>query len=201
MAKIIHRLSDAADRCSRWAIVILFALVFVSVLYQVFSRYVLLSPFVSTTFPHIDFSRFNVSWMEELIRYLFVWIVFLGIGMVYKRKGHAQVAILTSFLSPRWKRRVTITVELINAGFFGLLLWKGYDMMGLTSGQLSPSLQINMAWVYLSILVCSLVCLLHSCAELSGKIARPAEQPAASSRQLADTKLGSEEQPQTKVSL
>lgn len=200
MRKIIYTLSDVVDRCSRFAVVCLFALAFTSVLYQVFSRYVLQSTFVSSLFPNVDFAIFNFAWIEEFIRYLFVWIVFLGIGMVYKRKAHAQAEILTSFLPPRWRWRASLIVELINAVFFILLLWKGYGMISMTRGQYSPALQLNMAWMYFSILVCSLVCLLHGCAALTSELASRAVLSLAP-RQTTKAQLGIEKRSQTKVSV
>lgn len=200
MSKIIHTLSDGVDRCSRYAVVCLFALAFVSVLYQVFSRYVLQSTFVSALFPNVDFAIFNFAWIEEFIRYVFVWVVFLGIGMVYKRKGHAQAEILTSFLPQRWRRRASLFVELINAAFFILLLWKGYQMIMMTRGQHSPALQLDMGWMYLSILVCSVVCLLHSCAALTSVLARRTVIPLTS-RQASKAQLTVEQRSQTKVSV
>ncbi|UFJ38922.1 TRAP transporter small permease [Brevibacillus humidisoli] len=201
MGKIIDWLSDLFDRFSRFTIVLLFAIAFVSVLYQVFSRYVLQGTYVSDAFPSIDFSVFTFPWMEEFIRYLFVWIVFLGIGVVYKRKGHAQVELLTAFLAKRWRRRVGIIVEMINAGFFLLLLVKGYSMLKLTNGQLSPSLQINMVWMYLSILVCSIICLAHSVASLMKEV-RAQSNPDVEQSEPQSTELAEIEEPiKTKLSI
>lgn len=107
-------------------------------------------------------SSFNFPWMEEFVRYLFVWTVFLGITVVYKMKGHAQVELITNFLPAKWKRVFAIAVELFNSLFFLILLIKGMDMVIITNGQLSPSLQINMAWMYISMLCCAFFCLIHS---------------------------------------
>ncbi|MEW9673836.1 TRAP transporter small permease [Ammoniphilus sp. 3BR4] len=173
MIKGVHSLSHWIDRVCRYIMVAFMALAFICTIYQVFSRYVLQTAFVKTTLSGVDLSLLNFPWMEELIRYFFVWVVFLGVGVVYKLKGHAQVEIVINFLPTALKRRVAIVVEVINTVFFALLFIKGLDMLKITSGQLSPSLQMNMAYMYISIVACSLICFVHSLhfllRDLSGK--------------------------------
>ena len=94
MSEFFRKLSNKADKISRNIVILFFVIAFISTVYQVFSRYVLQSAIAKSILPFVDFSMFNLTWIEELIRYMFVWIVFLGIGIVYKSKGHAQVEIL-----------------------------------------------------------------------------------------------------------
>ncbi|RXT04797.1 TRAP transporter small permease [Ammoniphilus sp. CFH 90114] len=162
MKAILHRISNMLDWVSRRIMITFFAVAFAGTVYQVFSRYVLQSSTLKQWFPTVNFSQFNLPWTEELVRYLFVWIVFLGIGVVYKLKGHAQVEIMKNFLPVRLKRPLSLVVEAVNAVFFTVLLVKGYDMLRITDGQLSPSLQMSMSWMYLSILACSFICLIHA---------------------------------------
>jgi TRAP-type C4-dicarboxylate transport system permease small subunit len=162
MKKSLEVLSQFANKLSTYALTITLGLAFLSTVYQVFSRYVLLSPMMTKYFAQSTLSSFNFPWMEEFVRYLFIWTVFLGITVVYKMKGHAQVELVTNFLSSKWKRAFAIAVEIFNSLFFLILLIKGMDMLKITNGQLSPSLQINMAWMYTSMLCCAFICLIHS---------------------------------------
>ncbi|WP_134703844.1 TRAP transporter small permease [Ammoniphilus sp. YIM 78166] len=160
--KAIQLFSHWTDRICRYIMIIFMAVAFVCTVYQVFSRYVLQSPLVMDTLSGVNLSLLNFPWLEELIRYLFIWIVFLGIGVVYKLKGHAQVEIIINFLPLMWKRRVGIVVELLNMTLFSVLFVKGLAMMKITSGQLSPSLGMNMGYMYTAIVACSLICFIHS---------------------------------------
>lgn len=112
--------------------------------------------------PFADFSIFNLTWIEELIRYMFVWIVFLGIGIVYKSKGHAQVEILHHYLSEKWKSRVMLLVECINSALFLFLIIYGSRILKFSIQQISPSLGLNMTFIYGAVLVSSIVCFVHS---------------------------------------
>ncbi len=160
--KALQFISHWTDQACRYIMVFFMGLAFLCTIYQVFSRYVLQSSFVMNVFSGVDLAGFNFPWMEELIRYLFVWIVFLGVATVYKLKGHAHVEIVINFLPKAWKRRFAITVELINLVFFAILFIKGLEMLKITNGQLSPSLQFNMAYMYTAIVACSLICFMHA---------------------------------------
>ncbi|MFX3624988.1 MAG: TRAP transporter small permease [Ectobacillus sp.] len=167
MAKWIESLSAAVDRISRIVITIFFMFAFLATVYQIFSRYVLQSAFLAETFPHFDFSVFNLTWIEEAIRYLFVWIVFLGIGSVYRAKGHAHVEFVLNYLAPKWKHRLLFFIEIANIIFFALLIYLGINILQFTSLQISPSLKLNMTFVYISVLVSAGSCFIHSFAHLT----------------------------------
>ncbi|WP_134703856.1 TRAP transporter small permease [Ammoniphilus sp. YIM 78166] len=160
--KALHFISHWTDQACRYVMVLFMGLAFICTIYQVFSRYVLQSSFVMSLMSGANLAGFNFPWMEELIRYLFVWVVFLGVATVYKLKGHAHVEIVINFLPKVWKRRFAILVEAINVVFFALLFIKGLEMLKITNGQLSPSLQLNMAYMYTAIVACSLICFVHA---------------------------------------
>jgi TRAP-type transport system small permease protein len=166
MKQFISSMSQRVDRVSRGILIGLFMLAFVTTVYQVFSRFVLQSEFVGNAFSMIDFSIFNLTWAEELIRYLFVWIVFLGIGIVYKAKGHAQVEFLHHYLSEKPKRYLNYFVESLNAVLFLFLIFFGGRILQFTKLQISPSMGINMTLIYVAVLVCSLFCLVHCLSNL-----------------------------------
>ncbi|USK51756.1 TRAP transporter small permease [Bacillus sp. CMF12] len=162
MSDFFGKLSDKADKISRNIVILFFVIAFISTVYQVFSRYVLQSAIAKNILPFVDFSIFNLTWIEELIRYMFVWIVFLGIGIVYKSKGHAQVEILHHYLSEKWKSKVMLLVEFINSALFLFLIIYGSRILKFSIQQISPSLGLNMTFIYGAVLVSSIVCFVHS---------------------------------------
>lgn len=167
MYTFVTTLSRNIDRFSRWMMIAFFMVAFIVTVYQVFSRFVLQSEWVRNSLPTIDFSSFNLTWGEELIRYLFVWIVFLGIGIMYKTKGHAQVEILHHYLSNRYKIVLNYMVESINAVMFLFLILFGSRILAFTTHQISPAMGINMTLIYSSVLVCSVFCLVHCLANFA----------------------------------
>jgi TRAP-type transport system small permease protein len=166
MKNKLQKFSSKIDGISKSIIIFLFALAFISTVYQVFSRFVLQSTFIKELLPFINFSIFNFTWIEELIRYLFVWIVFLGVGTVYKNNGHAKVEILINALSEKWKNRLQGVIEIINMGLFVFLAIFGLRILKFTTLQISPSLGLNMTFIYGAVLLSSLICIVHSSARL-----------------------------------
>ncbi|MFJ5714206.1 TRAP transporter small permease [Neobacillus sp. NPDC093127] len=170
MKGFMTEMSKKVDKASKYLLILFFVIAFVSTVYQVFSRFVLQSSIVQKMLPMIDFSVFNLSWIEELIRYMFVWIVFLGIGIVYKSKEHAQVEILLHYMPEKFKGKLQVLVEVINSAVFLFLIVYGWSILKFTSQQISPSMGWNMTLVYGSVLVCSLICLLHSIDNILGLV-------------------------------
>lgn len=162
MKQFVFHWSNRMDRFSRWVMIGFFMIAFITTVYQVFSRFVLQSTFLNDALPMVDFSVFNLTWAEELIRYLFVWIVFLGIGIVYKAKGHAQVEILHHYLSEKSKKYLHYFMEVINSALFLFLIFFGGRILQYTKLQISPAMGINMTFIYVTVLVSALICLIHS---------------------------------------
>lgn len=159
---MIGKASDRVNTASKVVIFVFFVTAFLSTVYQVFSRFILQSSFVQKIFPMIDFAIFNFTWIEELIRYLFVWIVFLGIGVVYKSKEHAQVELLQHYLPKKLKGKVLVLIEIINSSLFLFLMIYGWRILKFTSQQISASMGLNMTIIYSAVFVCAMICLVHS---------------------------------------
>jgi TRAP-type C4-dicarboxylate transport system permease small subunit len=94
---------------------------------------------------------FNISfrWSDELARYLFIYVVFLGIAIAYRHGDHIVIEIGTLLLPERLRRLLAIPIHVI-VGLLMLVLgltglWVAFGKLGwaLTSG-----LQIPRAYMY-----------------------------------------------------
>jgi TRAP-type C4-dicarboxylate transport system permease small subunit len=88
----------AVDRTTHVAITILFAIILVAMFAQVVFRYVLGSP---------------LSWSEEVSRYMFVWLCYLGAYVAILRNAHIGVDYVTSKFSPAAVRALNVVLTLI----------------------------------------------------------------------------------------
>jgi TRAP-type C4-dicarboxylate transport system permease small subunit len=91
-------------------------------------------------------SGFTVS--EELSRWLFVWITFLGAVIALRENGHLGTDILVGKLGPLGKR-ICMGLALLLMLYCLWLLFRGsYDqaMVNLTST--SAVMEIPLAWLY-----------------------------------------------------
>jgi tripartite ATP-independent transporter DctM subunit len=108
----------------------------VLVTFQVFARYVL-----NDTPP----------WSEELCRYLFVWVSFLGACVAMRRAAHLGVDSLVVRLPAGVREVLRHAVTALVAVFVGLLVWQGAALVPAMAGQRSPSMGISLQWVFVAI--------------------------------------------------
>jgi TRAP-type C4-dicarboxylate transport system permease small subunit len=112
------------------------ALVFITFT-EVFFRYVL---------------NHSLFWSEELARYTFIWIVFIGASIGLERGVHVGIDFLLEII-PNNLRKILLTLTYLLMGLlFFFLIYLGYRFVmeiGIVSR--APSLGIRKAWFYAAI--------------------------------------------------
>ena len=117
-------------------LVLLMILIVLTVLWQVFSRYVLNSP---------------SSFTDELARYLFIWIGIFGAAYASGQQTHLAIDILPQKLNKQNKLKLRIGINLLIVLFSltvlviggGNLVYVNYDL-----GQYSAALDVPLSFVY-----------------------------------------------------
>ena len=132
----MSRIVASVIRMVRWALVSIFSLMIAVTFAQVIFRYVLRSP---------------LPWSEELARYCFVWIVFLGATLGLERGVHIGVDILTILLPGRVQRWLAAINEVLILAFVLLIILASISVVDANRLQFSPALGLQMAKVYLAI--------------------------------------------------
>ena len=92
--------------------------------------------------------RTSLGFYDELARYLFIWMSFLGAAAGVKRHGHFGITLVLARLPGRVQRAVNVLNTLGMLLFAGLLVSKGWTMVRLTSRQLSAAMEIPISYVY-----------------------------------------------------
>lgn len=91
-------------------------------------------------------SGFTVS--EELSRWLFVWVTFLGAVIAMRDNAHLGTDMLVSRLGPKAKR-VLMGVSLLLMVFCLWLIFKGtYDQFLVNIDSQSPVMEVSMGWFF-----------------------------------------------------
>ncbi|WP_088105887.1 TRAP transporter small permease [Halalkalibacter urbisdiaboli] len=117
---------------------VMFSAVMVVVIFlQVFMRYVMGN---------------SLSWSEELARYCFIWLVYIGISYGVKKQRHIKVDALLLLFKEKGKLVFNMIANLLFLSFAMFIVIYGYDMAErlLQFGQTSPALRIPMGFVYLA---------------------------------------------------
>ncbi|WP_159953365.1 TRAP transporter small permease [Rhizobium sp. 18065] len=70
-----------------------------------------------------------VSWTEEATRYLFVWMIFLGLAAGFRTVETARVTVLIAMM-PAFIRRLSVPIYVVSSVvFFALTGWTGYHLV------------------------------------------------------------------------
>jgi TRAP-type C4-dicarboxylate transport system permease small subunit len=91
----------------------------------------------------------SILWVEEVSRYLMIWLTFLGAGLVLRYGGHIGIDTLQDAL-PRHGVWIRGAIFLLLLGFFTTMIWLGARYAMLTWGQTTPVMQIPVGAVYLA---------------------------------------------------
>ena len=96
---------------------------------------------------------FNAAFFgaEELARFMFTWLIFLGGTIALDRGMHFAVDILVNTLPSLVQRIAFVLVQAIVLSVLAILLVKGVQLTMLNWRQLSPALQIPISFPYAAI--------------------------------------------------
>lgn len=102
------------------------------------------------------------EWSEELARFLFVWVVFLGSALIMGESGHLAVEFLPNKLKGTTAGKVlALFINLVSYVFVTLLMFQGAKMTRTMTFQLSPGMELPMSCVYAVIPVSCVLMLLY----------------------------------------
>jgi TRAP-type C4-dicarboxylate transport system permease small subunit len=138
------------DRCLETLIIVSMAVLTADVLWQVFTRLVLKNP---------------STWTEELATFLLIWVALLGSAVAMNRGAHLGVDYLTGKLPVKIRLYTEVFVFLCIALFsLCVMIIGGMDIVisTLKLGQISPSLEIKVGYVYLALPISGFFLVLYS---------------------------------------
>ncbi|MCB5362401.1 TRAP transporter small permease [Pusillimonas sp. CC-YST705] len=110
------------------------------------------------------FADFVVIGGEELSRYLMVWVTFLGSYLLVRVQRHITVDIFSRVISKGALRIVNMLCATVGAITLGYIAWLGWELASFIweTGQMSSSLPIRRAWIYMAIPVgCGLMAIAY----------------------------------------
>ena len=90
----------------------------------------------------------SLAFPDEAIRYLFVWLIALGTAVALRRNLHAAIGLFVDML-PDGARRVALRASwACVAVFMAIVAVNGLTLTTRAAAQISPALEVSMAWVY-----------------------------------------------------
>ena len=99
------------DKSTEVLLVVFMLIISVSVIAQVFFRYVLASP---------------LGWTEEISRYGLVWLTFIGMYVVFRKSNHMMITVLYNRVPERTRLVFFLIGYLLMIIFFSFLAVYGF---------------------------------------------------------------------------
>jgi TRAP-type C4-dicarboxylate transport system permease small subunit len=92
------------------------------------------------------------AWIEEAVRLMNIFLVFLGLGLALERGRHVGIDTLRNALPPKFKIPLLKFIDFCGFCFSLYLSWLAYSLVKfvLSTGQRSPTLDIPMGWIYMA---------------------------------------------------
>lgn len=97
----------------------------------------------------------GITVSEEISRFLFVWLIFLGSVPVMRQHGHLGVEMLVGKLSDAGQRLVRALNDSLILGCCVVFGWGAWEQTQLNMANLAPVSGLPMGWTYFACVVCA----------------------------------------------
>lgn len=105
------------------------------ILLQVFMRYVISSP---------------LSWTEQVARYLFIWMMMLGVPIMFYRKMYMAFDLVFDSLPPKMQKVLSIIIKVTIAIFALFFFRHSLTLCIKTWGRMTSGIKIPLYCIYLA---------------------------------------------------
>ncbi|SHT21630.1 tripartite AtP-independent periplasmic transporter subunit DctQ [Mycobacteroides abscessus subsp. abscessus] len=95
----------------------------------------------------------GLTWSEELIRYLLIWVTFVGMSVCSRESEHMSIEFIPQLLKGKSYKLLMAIIYVVAIIFSFMLVWYSYLLVDFSSqtGQKTSGLGINFSIVYLII--------------------------------------------------
>ena len=130
MKKVLHWLNENAEM---YICIVLLGLFSVILFIQVVARYV--------------FNN-SLSWSEELARYLFIWLVFIGISYGAKQMKHLRIDVFLQIFPKKIRPYILILSDIIVLAFAAVVFYSAVTTVQkyMKTGMASPAIGVPL-WI------------------------------------------------------
>ncbi|PPD16433.1 MAG: TRAP transporter permease DctQ [Methylobacterium sp.] len=94
------------------------------------------------------FADSGLTFSEEMSRFFFVWLTFIGAVVVMREHAHLGVDALVRVLGPRGRLVCMVLSDVLVFGCCVLFFWGTWKQAPLNYTNLAPVTGINMLWVF-----------------------------------------------------
>lgn len=136
MNRVIEAISGYLARAIDILIALMFTVLIISTVTQIFMRSVMNS---------------SPPWTEELARYSFMYVNVIGAAVCVRKKSHARVTAVLELMGPRASRVLNIFADIVVLFVSYIMIRYGFQCVLQVMAQRSPAMRICMSYVYFCI--------------------------------------------------
>lgn len=152
---MLKKLSDLIYKIIGVLISLDLALIVVLSFAQIVSRYVF---------------SFSISWAQELVTFLLVWLVFMGCCMGLRDNEVAALTIVVDKLSPTQKKLARITVQVLLIVFCVVGIVANREVIANMWNKKSSILRMNLGYVSLAFSVSNVIIIFNSILDIASNV-------------------------------
>ncbi|MDP2120216.1 MAG: TRAP transporter small permease [Hoeflea sp.] len=130
---------SALDRnVERWALLFFYVLLVVTMAIEVIRREVF---------------AYSSIWGEELVRYSFIYLVWIGAASAVRERGHIRIDVLMHYLGTRAKAALYIFGDLVMFVVALIALYWSFEtvLVSMKFGSVSAGLRVSMVWFLMAV--------------------------------------------------
>lgn len=128
----------AVDKAEDVCLVSMFVLMVAAIFLQVIMRFV--------------FNN-SLTWSEELGKFIFVWISWLGISIAERKNEHIKITLVTDRMSPKWRTVCEIVASICVLLILGVIVYYGVELVQFQQRVHYAGIKISTSWGYLSLVL------------------------------------------------
>ena len=116
--------------------------------------------------------QYSLVWSEELVRWMFIWSIWIGIAYAFKTRQHIRITALADLLKDRRRIILEIVLQILIVLFFIWVAWLGWKQANSPSISRQASVvmywpftgkAIGTTWLYLSLPVGAMLSVFRLC--------------------------------------
>ncbi len=135
----MREILKALDRnAERWALLVFYVMLVATMAIEVLRR---------------EIFAYSSIWGEEIVRYSFIYLAWIGAAAAVKERGHIRIDVLLHYLGRRAKTLVYIFGDLVMFAIAVIALYSSFEtvMVSAKFGSVSQGLRVSMVWFLMAV--------------------------------------------------
>jgi TRAP-type C4-dicarboxylate transport system permease small subunit len=135
MPRILDALNKNAER---WALLVFYVMLVATMFIEVLRREVL---------------SFSSIWGEEIVRYSFIYLAWIGAASAVRERGHIRIDVLMHYVGPRMKALLYIFGDLVMGVVAVIAIYYSWEVVHTAwkFGSVTDGLRISRVWFLLAV--------------------------------------------------